>query len=71
MRTIKTQFVQDCAAERARQNHTAPPHKKKKKADTHGTPLSQAGTHLRTPAHAHASEAIIAVGFIAVENKAA
>lgn len=62
MRTIKTQFVQDCAAERARQNRTAPPHKKKKKADTHGTPLSQAGTHLRTSAHAHASEAIIAVG---------
>ena len=69
MRTIKTQFVQECAAERARQNRTAPPHKKKR-SDAHGTPLSQASTHLHTPAHAHASEAIIAVGFIAVENKA-
>lgn len=68
MRTIKTQFVQDCAAERARQNHTAPP--RTKKSDTHGTPLSQASTHLHTPVHAHASTAIIAVGFIAVENKA-
>ncbi len=58
MRTIKTQFVQDCAAERARQNHTASLHKN----DTHGTPLSEASTHLHTLVHAHAGKAIIALG---------
>ena len=55
MRTIKTQFVQDCAAERARQNHTALLHKN----DTHGTPLSQASTHLHALVRARA---IIALG---------
>lgn len=49
MRTIKTQFVQDCAAERARQNHTAPPHKKKKKSG-HTWHATIAGGH--TSAHA-------------------
>lgn len=58
MRTIKTQFVQDCAAEQARQNHTAPRHKN----DTHGMPPLQASTHPHELVHAHASEAIIALG---------
>lgn len=49
MRTIKTQFVQDCAAERARQNHTARPHKKKKKSG-HTWHATIAGGH--TSAHA-------------------
>lgn len=49
MRTIKTQFVQDCAAERARQNRTAPPHKKKKKSG-HTWHATIAGGH--TSAHA-------------------
>ncbi len=58
MRTIKTQFVQDCAAERVRQNHTALLHKN----DTHGVQLSQASTHLHTLAHTRANKAITALG---------
>lgn len=58
MRTIKTQFVRDCAAERARQNHSAPWHKN----DTHGMTLSQTSTCLHTLVHAQASKAIIALG---------
>lgn len=55
MRTIKTQFVQDCAAERARQNRTAPPHKKKKKSG-HTWHATIAGGHTSAPACARSCE---------------